>query len=78
MDDSKHARRFVMGAEEECYTTEEVARLLKVDESSLRRWRTARPPQGPPFVQLSARVTRYMRADVDAYLTRNRVDPMAA
>jgi Helix-turn-helix domain len=64
--------------EEECYTTEQVAKLLKVDESSLRRWRTACPPQGPAFVQLSARVTRYMRADVDAYLQRNRVDPMAA
>ncbi len=63
---------------EECYTTEEVARLLKVDESSLRRWRTAVPPQGPAFVQLSSRVTRYMRADVDAYLRRNRIDPMAA
>lgn len=64
--------------EQECFTTEEVARLLKVDESSLRRWRTAQPPQGPPFVQVSARVTRYFRADVEAYLQRSRIDPMAA
>jgi hypothetical protein len=60
------------------YTTEDVAELLKVDASSLRRWRTARPPQGPPFVQVSDRVIRYNAADVDAYMRRRRVDPMAA
>ncbi|MBY8861129.1 helix-turn-helix domain-containing protein [Nocardia sp. CA2R105] len=60
------------------YTTEEVAELLKVDASSLRRWRTARPPQGPPFVQISGRVTRYFGADVVAYLRNRRVDPAAA
>ena len=64
--------------EQECYTTEEVARLLRVDESSLRRWRTARPPQGPPFIHLSARVTRYLRAVVEEYMRRHRIDPMAA
>ncbi|MFI9406858.1 helix-turn-helix transcriptional regulator [Nocardia sp. NPDC052316] len=60
------------------YTTEDVAAVLKVDPSSLRRWRTARPPQGPPFVHLSDRVTRYLGADVLAYLRRNRIDPTAA
>ncbi|WP_107656044.1 helix-turn-helix transcriptional regulator [Nocardia suismassiliense] len=60
------------------YTTEDVAAVLKVDPSSLRRWRTARPPQGPPFVHLSDRVTRYLGADVLAYLQRNRIDPTAA
>lgn len=60
------------------YTTEEVAALLRVDASSLRRWRTAEPPQGPPFVQVSDRVTRYCGADVIAYLSSRRIDPMAA
>ncbi|MET8428377.1 helix-turn-helix domain-containing protein [Nocardia sp. NPDC004860] len=60
------------------YTTEEVASMLKIDPSSLRRWRTARPPQGPAFVQISGRVTRYRGADVIAYLMRKRVDPAVA
>lgn len=60
------------------YTTEEVARLLHVDASSLRRWRTARPPQGPPFVQVSDRVVRYSCTDVEAYMRAKRVDPTAA
>ena len=60
------------------YTTEEVAALLKVDASSLRRWRTARPPQGPPFVQVSDRVIRYSGTDVIAYLERRRINPEAA
>ncbi|WP_083898351.1 helix-turn-helix transcriptional regulator [Nocardia vinacea] len=65
-------------AENAWYTTEDVAAVLKVDPSSLRRWRTARPPQGPAFVHLSDRVTRYLGADVLAYLRRNRIDPTAA
>ncbi|MEU7632029.1 helix-turn-helix domain-containing protein [Nocardia sp. NPDC049220] len=62
----------------EWYTTDEVAVFLKVDASSLRRWRTARPPQGPPFVVVSDRVIRYSGADVIAYLSSRRVDPAAA
>ncbi|KAF0835719.1 helix-turn-helix transcriptional regulator [Nocardia caishijiensis] len=64
--------------ENDWYTTEEVAAVLKVDASSLRRWRTASPPQGPPFVHLTSRVTRYLGADVLAYVRRNRIDPAAA
>ncbi|NQE87563.1 helix-turn-helix domain-containing protein [Nocardia terpenica] len=60
------------------YTTEEVAVILKVDPSSLRRWRTARPPQGPPFVQISGRVIRYNGGDVIAYLKGKRIDPAVA
>src|SRR4051812_34456779 len=33
-------------AETELITTEELARMLRVDPSSVRRWRTARPLQG--------------------------------
>jgi predicted DNA-binding transcriptional regulator AlpA len=56
-------------------STEEVAHLLGVDPSSVRRWRTSRPPQGPPFVRLSARVTIYSAADVEAWLHSRRTDP---
>jgi predicted DNA-binding transcriptional regulator AlpA len=57
------------------YSTEELAALLGVDPSSIRRWRTARPPQGPPFVKLSARRTLYSAGDVETWLRQRRVDP---
>ncbi|WP_086864335.1 helix-turn-helix transcriptional regulator [Amycolatopsis lexingtonensis] len=56
-------------------TTEELGALLGVDPSTVRRWRTSRPPQGPPFVQLSERVTVYSASDVEAWLRSRRVDP---
>ena len=59
------------------YTTERLARVLGVDPSSLRRWRTARPPQGPPFVKISARHTIYSVRDVEEWLRSQRVDPGA-
>ncbi|MFI0776131.1 helix-turn-helix transcriptional regulator [Streptomyces sp. NPDC021212] len=57
------------------YTTEELARLLKVDASTLRRWRTARPAQGPPFVRLSGRVVLYSAVDVRQWLAERRTVP---
>lgn len=60
------------------YNTEELAGLLGVDPSTVRRWRTARPPQGPPFVQVSERVTMYNALDVEAWLRSKRVDPAEA
>jgi predicted DNA-binding transcriptional regulator AlpA len=57
------------------FSTEELAHLLGVDPSSVRRWRTSRPPQGPPFVRLSARVTIYSATDVEAWLRSRRTDP---
>lgn len=65
-------------AEAGWYRTEELAQLLKVDPSTVRRWRTARPPQGPPFVKLSERVTLYSAADVQQWLADRRVDPKQA
>jgi hypothetical protein len=62
----------------EFMTTEEVARLLRVDPSSVRRWRTATPMQGPPYVRLSERVVKYRREDVEHWLAGRRVDPAAA
>lgn len=57
------------------YTTDEVAELLGVDSSTLRRWRTATPLQGPPFVRLTSRVTMYSVGDVRAWLASRRIDP---
>lgn len=54
-------------------STEEVAALLGVDASTLRRWRNARPPEGPTFVPISERVTKYWRSDVFGWLNRLRV-----
>jgi predicted DNA-binding transcriptional regulator AlpA len=57
------------------FTTEELGALLGVDASTVRRWRTSKPPQGPPFVQLSDRVTVYSAADVETWLRSKRIDP---
>jgi hypothetical protein len=63
---------------EHWYSTEKLAELLGIDPSSLRRWRTARPLQGPPFVRLSARKTIYSATDVDEWLRARRTDPSTA
>jgi predicted DNA-binding transcriptional regulator AlpA len=60
------------------YSTEDVADLLGVDASTLRRWRTATPMQGPPFVRLTSRVTMYSVPDVEAWLSSRRVVPGTA
>lgn len=56
-------------------TTDELAGILNVDPSTLRRWRSARPPQGPPFVPVSDRVTLYSAHDVEHWLRIRRVVP---
>jgi predicted DNA-binding transcriptional regulator AlpA len=60
------------------YSTEELAARLGVDPSTVRRWRTADPLQGPPFVRLSARVVVYNAEDVEAWLRKRRTDPESA
>ncbi|MEU4164525.1 helix-turn-helix domain-containing protein [Actinoplanes sp. NPDC026670] len=62
----------------EFITTEELAKMLRVDPSSVRRWRTARPAQGPPFIQLSERVIMYSITDVREWLASRRITPEAA
>ncbi|MEU6044130.1 helix-turn-helix transcriptional regulator [Streptomyces griseus] len=57
------------------YSTRELAACLRVDTSTLRRWRTARPPQGPPFVAVSERVVMYSAVDVEEWLLRRRTVP---
>jgi hypothetical protein len=66
------------GTDHDLITTEELARMLRVDPSSVRRWRTARPIQGPPFIQLSERVIMYSIDDVRAWLASRRITPEAA
>ncbi|MEE4544098.1 helix-turn-helix domain-containing protein [Streptomyces sp. V4-01] len=58
-------------------TTEEVARLLRVDPSTVRRWRTEQPPQGPPFIRLSERVVLYDAGDLQTWLDERRTTPGA-
>ncbi|MFE4831255.1 helix-turn-helix domain-containing protein [Streptomyces sp. NPDC056672] len=57
------------------YSTEELARILHVDPSTLRRWRTAHPRQGPPHVKISKRVTLYSARDVEHWIAQRRVSP---
>jgi predicted DNA-binding transcriptional regulator AlpA len=59
-------------------TTEEVAAMIGVDPSTLRRWRTTQPMQGPPFIPISERVTKYRADDIEQWLTTRRVVPEAA
>ncbi|MFD7986856.1 helix-turn-helix transcriptional regulator [Kitasatospora indigofera] len=59
----------------EWYSTEDVAALIGVDPSSLRRWRTSTPMQGPPFVRLTSRITVYSVPDVQAWLESRRIVP---
>lgn len=66
------------GTRKSWLTTAELAELLGIDSSSLRRWRTAQPPQGPPFVKLSSRRTIYSRHDVETWLASQRIDPGSA
>ncbi|MEV8598311.1 helix-turn-helix domain-containing protein [Streptomyces griseoviridis] len=57
------------------YSTKHLASRLHVDASTLRRWRTARPPQGPPFVALSDRHVLYSALDVEDWLRTRRTCP---
>jgi hypothetical protein len=57
------------------YNCQQLADLLQVDPSTIRRWRTSRPPQGPAFVQVSDRLYLYSSRDVETWLASRRVDP---
>ncbi|MGW2482340.1 helix-turn-helix transcriptional regulator [Streptomyces sp. NPDC001571] len=57
------------------YSTSDLAACLRVDASTLRRWRTTRPPQGPPFVSISERVVMYSAQDVEEWLRSRRTVP---
>ncbi|MFE4983633.1 helix-turn-helix transcriptional regulator [Streptomyces sp. NPDC056664] len=60
------------------YSTKDLATHLRVDTSTLRRWRTAQPPQGPPFVSISERVVMYSAIDIEEWLHSRRITPRRA
>ncbi|ACU71726.1 hypothetical protein Caci_2816 [Catenulispora acidiphila DSM 44928] len=53
----------------------ELASLIHVDPSTLRRWRTAKPPKGPAFTRLSPRVVVYDIVDVRGWIAISCIDP---
>ena len=53
-------------------TPEEVSRELRVRPSTLRQWRHKN--RGPAYTRVE-RFIRYTRADLDAYIQRNRTTP---
>jgi len=53
-------------------TAEEVAEALSVHVETLRRWR--REKKGPPWIQLTERVVRYDREDIEAWMRDLRED----
>ena len=59
------------------YTTEEMAKILKVDPSTLRRWRRLKIPKGPKATCISERTWRYYHADFAEWLNRRR-NPVGA
>lgn len=57
---------------EELLTSLEVAKLLRVSVATIKRWRRERT--GPPHIVVGGLI-RYRRADVEAYLRENTVEP---
>ncbi|MEU3447550.1 helix-turn-helix domain-containing protein [Streptomyces thermolilacinus] len=74
--DSKGSRPSLLAST--WYSTKDLATRLRIDASTLRRWRTAQPPQGPPFVSVSERVVMYSAADVEEWLHSRRITPRPA
>ncbi|WP_191094414.1 helix-turn-helix transcriptional regulator [Nocardia colli] len=75
MQHSDHARLGLLN--QRMYTTAEVAEILGVDISTLRRWRRGCPAQGPGFVRISERVAKYPERDLEAYLEARHITPAA-
>jgi predicted DNA-binding transcriptional regulator AlpA len=68
---SRDGQKLIMEADavldlRELLTTAEVAALLKVNRSTLSRWRSA--GAGPRVTWLTANIPRYQRADVVEWL----------
>jgi hypothetical protein len=58
------------GRPAELLTDDDLSRLLTVEKRTLRLWRQT---QGLPFLRLTAKVIRYRRPDVEAWMSRRRV-----
>jgi predicted DNA-binding transcriptional regulator AlpA len=52
-------------------TCEEVCTLLSVSMHCLRAWR--KRGHGPPFIKASGCQVRYLRADLEEWITKHRV-----
>lgn len=51
-------------------TRREAAELLRVSESAMAKW--AKGDIGPPVIWMSPYAVRYLRSDLEAFLTSNR------
>lgn len=62
---------------EELLTEEQVAKIIKVETTTLARWRREkRPcPRSIPFG--SGKIVRYLKSDVVAYLNGNKQGPLS-
>ena len=56
-------------------TEKQLAQSKQISVSLVRKWR--RNGEGPPFLRVGAKLIRYRRADVEAWLTGQRRDPSA-
>jgi hypothetical protein len=54
------------------YTTVQMAKILKVDPSTLRRWRRLKIPKGPKATCISERTWRYYHADFVEWMNERR------
>jgi excisionase family DNA binding protein len=57
-----------MAQEDDLMTEEQVAKLLTVSVSTVKRLRAS--GQGPRYLRISERVVRYRRRDVDEWMQR--------
>ncbi|MGW4246725.1 helix-turn-helix domain-containing protein [Nocardia sp. NPDC004722] len=72
MSDAAHEHSLLS---QHMYTTGEVARILGVDASTVRRWRRGEPAEGPGFIRISDRVTMYPERDLEVYLAARHTIP---
>ena len=63
-----------MPDKDEPFNTKQAAAYIGIDERTLEGWRY-RNQVGPRFRRYSARVVRYMRSDLDAWMERCAVTP---
>lgn len=65
-----------MDTNEPMETTAEVSRRLGIPAGTLKRWRFER--RGPAYFKMGERGhIRYRRADIDAFIEQQMVDPQA-
>ena len=60
----------------EVYSVDEAADYLGVSKHLMNKWRmAARAGEGPDWVRLGKRRVGYVKADLDAFIQRNRGGP---